>query len=202
MEKSKIKVEKIRKIEKLEYLNSFIIEYTGKDNAIRNWELVSRSKIDRLENEIFNNKSYSDGVMIFACNRERTKLVILKEFRVSAGKYLYTLPAGLVDNDEEIEVAAIREFKEESGLDIEIVSIEKERYTSVGIINEKVSVAYGYFSGTPSKEFQEASEDAEIEIIDRDRAINILKNEEISMRTALLIENFFQINKFINNKTE
>jgi len=201
MKNSKIKVIKIKKIEKLEYLNSFIIEYTGKDNIKRNWELVSRDKIDRLENEIFNNKSYSDGVMIFACDRERTKLVVLKEFRVSAGKYLYTLPAGLVDNDEKIEIAAIREFKEESGMDIEIVSIEKERYTSVGIINEKVSVAYGYFSGTPSKEFQEESEDAEIEIINRDMAIEILKNEEVSMRTALLIENFFQINKFMNGTT-
>ncbi|MDM8533712.1 NUDIX hydrolase [Clostridiaceae bacterium HSG29] len=200
MKNSKIKIGKIKKTERLEYLNSFIIEYTGKDNVKRNWELVSRDKIDRLKNEILNNKSYSDGVMIFACNRERTELVILKEFRVSAGKYMYTIPAGLVDNDEKIEIAAIREFKEETGMDIEIVSIEKERYTSVGIINEKANVAYGYFSGIPSKEFQEASEDAEIEIINKDMAIDILKNQEVSMRTALLMENFFNINKFINEK--
>jgi len=199
MEKSKIKVEKIKKIEKLKYLNSFNIEYTGKDNIIRNWELVSRSKIQRLEDEIFNNKSYSDGVMILACNRERTQLVILKEFRVSAGKYMYTIPAGLVEENEDVEIGAIREFKEETGMDVEIISIEKERYTSVGIINEKANIAYGYYSGIPSKEFQEESEDAEIEIIDENRALYILENEEVSMRTALLIENFFSLNKFINS---
>jgi|LGVE01.1.fsa_nt_gb ADP-ribose pyrophosphatase len=193
----KIKIKRIRKIEKLEYLNAFIIDYMGKDNIERTWELVSRDGLERLENEINKNKSYSDGVMIFACNKEKTKLVILKEFRVVAGQYVYTLPAGLIDSGESIKTSAKREFKEETGLDIDVEYIEKERYTSVGIINEKVSVAYGYYSGTPSKEYQEASEDAEIEIIDKKRAKDIIENEEVSMRTALLIENFFKLNSFL-----
>jgi ADP-ribose pyrophosphatase len=198
MKSKKIKVKNIREIEKLKYLNSFIIDYVGKDNIERTWELVSRDGIERLKNEINNNKSYSDGAMIFACNREKDKLVILKEFRVSAGKYIYTLPAGLVNEGESVKIGAKREFKEETGMDIEIEYVDKERYTSVGIINEKVSVAYGYYSGIPSKQYQEESEDAEIEIIDRERAKEIIKNEEISVRTALLIENFFKLNSFIN----
>ncbi|MEA1976089.1 MAG: NUDIX hydrolase, partial [Bacillota bacterium] len=193
----KITIKNIRKIERLDYLNAFIIDYMGKDNINRTWELVSRDGLERLENEINENKSYSDGVMIFACNKEKTKLVILKEFRVVAGQYIYTLPAGLVDSGESIKTSAKREFKEETGLDIDVEYIEKERYTSVGIINEKVSVAYGYYSGTPSKEYQEVSEDAEIEIIDKNRAKEIMTNGEVSMRTALLVENFFKLNSFL-----
>lgn len=197
MKSKKITIKNIRKIERLDYLNAFIIDYMGKDNINRTWELVSRDGLERLENEINENKSYSDGVMIFACNKEKTKLVILKEFRVVAGQYIYTLPAGLVDSGESIKTSAKREFKEETGLDIDVEYIEKERYTSVGIINEKVSVAYGYYSGTPSKEYQEVSEDAEIEIIDKNRAKEIMTNGEVSMRTALLVENFFKLNSFL-----
>lgn len=197
MKSKKITIKNIRKIERLDYLNAFIIDYMGKDNINRTWELVSRDGLERLENEINENKSYSDGVMIFACNKEKTKLVILKEFRIVAGQYVYTLPAGLVDSGESIKTSAKREFKEETGLDIDVEYIEKERYTSVGIINEKVSVAYGYYSGTPSKEYQEVSEDAEIEIIDKNRAKEIMTNGEVSMRTALLVENFFKLNSFL-----
>ena len=194
---NKIRIKKIREIEKLKYLNAFIIDYIDRDNIERTWELVSRDGLERLENEINKNKSYSDGVMIFACNKEKTELIILKEFRVVAGKYIYTLPAGLIDSGEDVKKSAKREFKEETGLDIDVEYVEKERYTSVGIINEKVSVAYGYYSGTPSKEYQEATEDAEIEIIDKIKAKEIIENEEVSMRTALLIENFFKLNSFL-----
>lgn len=198
MNSKKLKVKKVKKIDKLKYLNGYEIEYTG-NNKEKKWELVSRAGLERLENEIFNNKSYSDGVMIFATNKLKDKVVLLKEYRVSAGRYLYTLPAGLCDGLEDIEISAKREFKEETGMEFKCEYLEKERYTSVGIINEKVSIAYGYYSGFPSKEYQEDSEDAEIEIVDKTKAKEILKNHEVTIRSALILENFFKLNKFIND---
>lgn len=192
----KLKIRSIRKTNSLSYLNGFIVDYSTPSSE-KTWEMVSRSGKERLESELFNNKSYCDAVMIFAKNREGTKLVVLKEYRVTAGKYVYMLPAGLVDSGEDLEMAAKREFKEETGLNLEIVKINKERYTSIGLSNEKLATAFGYYEGIPSKEHQEDSEDAEILLVDKEMAIDILDNGEVSIRTAMFFEHFFNLNDFI-----
>lgn len=192
----KLNITSIKKTDSLSYLNGFIVNYNT-PNSKKTWEMVSRSGKDRLESELFDDKSYCDAVMIFAKNRESTKLVVLKEYRVTAGKYVYMLPAGLVDSGENLDLAAKREFKEETGLELEIVKINKERYTSIGLTNEKLAIAFGYYEGTPSKEHQEESEDAEILLVDKDMAIDILRTGEVSIRTAMLFEHFFKLNDFI-----
>ncbi len=195
---SPIKVKRIRSTEKLSYLNSFIIDYKTKSGKNMEWELVSRQSKERLENEIFESKSYSDGAMMFATNLEKNKVVILKEFRVSAGQYVYMFPAGLVEADESIETASIREFKEETGLGFQPQYIERERYVSVGIVNERVNIVYGVFQGEPSLEFQTDNEHAEIHIIDKEEAKRILNDEEVSIRTAMLLQGFYGLNPFFD----
>lgn len=197
---AKMKVTRLNNSDKLQYLNGFTIDYLSKSGKTKVWELVSRQGRRRLENEIFEGASYTDGAMIFAVDKDEEKVVILKEFRVSAGKYVYMLPAGLVEENEDIKDGSKREFKEETGMDLEPVYIEKERYVSVGITNEKVNIVYGYYLGEPSKENQEDNEDAEILIIDRKEAVRILNEEEVSIRTAMLLESFYNINPFFNRK--
>jgi len=196
----KIKIKNIREIKELKYLKSYAIDYYDGNNNEKIWELVSRQGIERLKNEVYNHKSYTDGVMIFATNFQKTKVVLLREFRVSAGKFVYTIPAGLIDSKESIEESAIREFKEETGLAFELKQVDQERYTSVGIINEKVNIAYGYYAGVPTQEFQEASEYAEIEILNKEKVKKILRDEEVTVRTALLLKGFFNLNTFFNRE--
>ena len=51
--------------------------------------------------------------------KEKNKLVIIKEFRVPINKYIYELPAGLVDSsDDDFASTVRRELKEETGLDL------------------------------------------------------------------------------------
>lgn len=189
-------VTRVTAIEKLKYLHAFEIEYTDKKGVVRSWELISRQNIGRLSAEIFDNERFSDGTMIFATNREKTHVVLLREFRVSAGHYVYMLPAGLSDGDEPLEVTSMREFKEETGMDFEYVSKAPPRYASVGITNERVEIAFGYYSGEPSTEFQSDNEAAEILFVDRSMAMQILENEDVSVRSALLLEHFFNLNDF------
>lgn len=191
-----MKVTQITAIDKLNYLHAFEIMYLDKKGSSRTWELVSRHNIDRLSAEIFDEERFSDGTMIFATNREKTHVVLLKEFRISAGHDIYMLPAGLSDGDEPVEVTSVREFKEETGLTFEFVSKAPPRYASVGITNERVEIAFGYYSGEPSTAFQSDNEAAEILFVDREMAIQILKNEDVSVRSALLLEHFFNLNDF------
>lgn len=198
MQESKLKIISVKAVDQLKYLKSFIVEYLDKNGDKKEWEVVSREDYCRLTSEINDNTSYSDGVTIFATNPSKDKVVLLKEYRVSAGQYLYALPAGLADGNEPLENASIREFKEETGMKFEPVTIQKERYTSVGLSNEKVNIAYGYYSGKPSKKYQEASEDADILIIGKEEAKDILENKEVPIRTALLLQDFFKLNSFLN----
>lgn len=195
-----MKINKVKTIKELKYLKSYSIEYLSKSGKEKVWEIASRSSKERLINEVIHKKSYTDGTMIFATDKTKSKVVILREYRVSAGGYMYMLPAGLVEENEDIEDAAIREFKEETGLLLDPLYTEKERYVSVGITNERVNVVYGYFSGKASKAYQEDNEDADILFIGKDEAIRLLKEEEVSIRSAMLLQNFFKIHPFFDQE--
>lgn len=186
----------IEKVDTLKYLQAYVIHYKTKSGKNKEWELVSRGGLDRLRAEIEDQYSPSDGSVIFATTPEHDQVILLREYRVAAGRYVYMLPAGLSDDGEDVRQTAVREFKEETGLDFEPVHVDPARYVSIGIINEKVSVVYGYFTGTPSKSHQADNEDADIIIIDRNEAIRLLAEEEVAIRTSLLLQGFFNLNPF------
>lgn len=193
---SELKVISVKEKKTLDYLHGFEIEYTNKKGEFKQWELVSRDGIARLKSELFEGASYSDGAMIFACNHEKDKVIMLKEFRVSAGRYVYMLPAGLADGDEGIETTSKREFFEETGMEFEFVSASRPRYVSVGVVNERVAIAYGYASGEATTQHQSDNEDAQVLWVDHTLAKTLIEHEEVSIRTALLLESFFKLNTF------
>lgn len=87
-------------------------------------------------------------------------LVITKEYRVPIEGYEYGLPAGLIDKGETPEIAARRELKEETGLDIEKIDhISPLLYSSPGITNEAAYMVLCTAKGQISQGLNEASED-------------------------------------------
>ncbi len=189
-------VKSVKSVEKLKYLHAFSIDYQTKSGQQATWEIVSRGSLERLKGEIFQGQVYSDGAVIFACNRERSHVVLLKEFRVSSGDYLYMLPAGLSEEGELAKNAAEREFYEETGLALEVVHVACPRYVSVGIINECVTVVYGYYTGEVSQKHLTDEEDIEVVFVDRVEAQKIMETKAVCLRTALLLQNFFGLSPF------
>jgi len=189
----RLKIIDVKEMEKLQYLKGFEIAYEDSKGKLRKWELVSRMGLNRLESEIFDGESYSDGTMICAMDEEKEHVVLIREYRVSAGKYLYTMPAGLMDEGEDIMETAKREFHEETGLVLKPVVFDPERYTSVGLSNEKVTIVYGYYEGTPSSDNVEDNEDIEVVIANRTIARRLLSEEEVTIRTALILQRIFDL---------
>ena len=65
--------------------------------------------------DLENNEDKIDAVVICALHKAQNKLVLINQYRVPINKYIYELPAGLVDNNEDIETSVRRELKEETG---------------------------------------------------------------------------------------
>ena len=168
-----------------------------KNNQEKSWTVASRKSKDILEGIYLENKKDKvDAVIICAYHKQQNKLVIIKEFRVPINKYIYELPAGLVDSDDDnFEETVIRELKEETGLNV--IEIKKDLssnqvYLSPGMTDESAAFVYCICDGEVSKDYLEDDEDIEAILISQDEAKDILKNSStpLDIRVYLALQSF------------
>lgn len=72
-----------------------------------------------------------DVVYTLLVNEDRTKILMVKNH----GRDTWTLPGGAVEQNETLEMAAIREAKEETGLDVAltgVVAVNEGLFTELG----------------------------------------------------------------------
>lgn len=103
-----------------------------------------------------------DAVVIVAYKKtdEGLKLIVTKEFRVAIGGYEWGFPAGLINEGEDYETTAIRELKEETGLDVDKIIYGSEQiYNSAGMTDESVKMLFVTATGEISREHLEEGED-------------------------------------------
>lgn len=105
-----------------------------------------------------------NAVVIVALKQDNLNnplLVIIKEYRVPIQGYEWGMPAGLIDPGQNIKETAIRELKEETGLDVVrfIRPVTPIVFNSPGMTNEGVSFAFVEASGELSDTGLHASED-------------------------------------------
>ena len=114
------KIKEVSTLVETKFISLYDIKYLNKCNEEKSWTVASRKKKEVLEEMYLEGKKDKiDAVIICAYHKEKNKLVIIKEFRVPINKYIYELPAGLVDrSDDDFSSAVIRELKEETGLDV------------------------------------------------------------------------------------
>ena len=84
-------------------------------------------------------KNTKGVVIICVYNKDNNKYLVVEQYRIPVRKRLIEFPAGIIENNETIIDAAIRELKEEVGL---LCSPEKlinlgYVYSSAGLTNEK-----------------------------------------------------------------
>ncbi len=179
------------------FIGLYDVEYLDKNNEQKKWIVASRKKKEVLEKIYLNNeKDKIDAVIICAYHKQSKKIVIIKEFRVPINKYIYELPAGLVDSDDDnFETSVKRELKEETGLDV--VEIKEDLscnqiYLSPGMTDESAAFVYCICEGEISKEYLEDEEDIEAILVSQDESKDIIKNNKISLdiRAYLILQSF------------
>ncbi|OTB17003.1 hypothetical protein K445DRAFT_316521 [Daldinia sp. EC12] len=97
------------------WINLVKITYEDENGQVRTWEAMRRPGRP--------STSVVDAVQMIAVihHKEGPKVLLEKQFRAPAGKIVIEFPAGLVDEGETVEQAALRELKEETGYVGEVV---------------------------------------------------------------------------------
>lgn len=190
------KYEKIHKLSDNRFLNLFKLDALTDSGRRFDYFFVSRRKADKIK--LLTGDIVAEGVVIYPILKEDPeKIVMIRQYRYPLGAYLYELPAGLIDEGETPDIAAVREMKEETGLDFEVynggnVAYRRPFFMGAGFTDESCNAVFGYASGKISRDDMEDTETIQVLIVDKAEAQRILNEERVSLRAAYLLMNFLQ----------
>lgn len=196
------RVNGIKKTTDNRFLNMYELDMQSDTGEHSRYFVASRA--ERIEDlKISTKVNKADGVIIYSVYKDEEsneeKLVLIRQYRCPIDDYIYEFPAGLVDEGEDFKTAGMRELKEETGLDFTPLDAKdmftKPFFTTVGMTDESCGTVYGYASGIPSKEGQEATEEIEIVLADREEVKRILKEEKVAIMCAYMLMHFLNTPK-------
>lgn len=199
MENKKQKFTGIEKLSDNRFLNLYHLDALTNSGKPFDYYFVTRNRDEELK--IKTNALKPEGIVIYPLWREDPeKIVMIRQYRYPVGNYIYELPAGLIDDGESPEEAAIREMKEETGFAFEVYRGGKDMYRRPfflvpGFSDETGAAVFGYASGEVTGKFQEDSEDIEVLLVDKQEAERILCEERVSLRCAYLLMQFLHMER-------
>lgn len=101
------------------------IKWRTADGQEKIWEVVERM-IGR------------QAVLIIPWLKPSNRLVLIRQYRPPANAYIIEFPAGLIEENEAPEIAAIRELREEAGYAGKVTRIIPPTYNTPGLSSETV----------------------------------------------------------------
>ena len=176
------------------FLNMFEFRGTNKVGHDFRYFVASRAKEDQ-DLTAVSEQDHADGVICYALyGEQKDRVVLIRQFRIPIGSYLYEFPAGLVEKGEDYRECAVREMHEETGLTLTTIDAdpmyEAARFTTAGLTDESCHMVYGYATGEPSKKYLEEGEDIQIVLADREEVRRILREERVALMCAYQLMHF------------
>jgi len=121
--------------------------------------------------------SHNGSAVIVPVYADKT-VALVKQYRHAAGKYLWEIPAGSLEKDENPESGARRELEEEVGATAGKLELLSAFYVSPGFLSEKMSV----FLATDLTETAQNLEDDELIELEKftfEKAFEMIRKNEI-----------------------
>jgi ADP-ribose pyrophosphatase len=175
------------------YLNFYEMDVLQRNGTSIPYYVASRAK-DIEDLKAVTRHNHPDGVILYGVYGEkRDQIVLIRQYRYPLGDYIYEFPAGLVEPGEDMVQAAAREMYEETGLSFHVKeggSCCKPFFTTIGMTDESCGTVYGYCEGTPTNCHQEAAEDIQVILADRNECRRILKEENVAIMCAYMLMHF------------
>lgn len=189
----------VRKLSDNRFLNLYEMDALTVSGSPFHYYFASRNREEDLP--LYTGETKRNGIVIYPVWKEDAeKIVLIKQYRYPINRWIYELPAGLIDEGETAEQAAVREMKEETGLIFEPYvggdkAFRRPVYLGAGLTDETSTSVFGYAVGDMSGCFQEDTERIEVILADKAEVRRILREEECSLRAAFLLMNFLQMSK-------
>lgn len=188
--------EGVKKMTDNAFLNMYEADGVDRDGKHFPYYFVTRR--DQAQMEFHTREFRADGVVVYALMEDNPeKIVLVRQYRYPLNDYLYELPAGLVDAGEDGSSTAIREMKEETGLDFTIYeggnpACRRVFAQAQGLADECDQMVFGYARGEVSLAGNESQEEMEVVIADKVMAKRILEEEKVSIRAAFMLMHFLR----------
>ncbi|KAI5460184.1 NUDIX hydrolase domain-like protein [Mariannaea sp. PMI_226] len=122
-------------IEDARWLTLSKIDYIDQVGVARTWEVATRKT---------RGKSGVDAVAmgnVFLHPSKPASTLLVIQYRPPLDAFTVEWPAGLIDAEETVEEAAIREFKEETGYDCRLVEVSPPQAADPGMSNANMQMA-------------------------------------------------------------
>ncbi|MCR5367208.1 NUDIX hydrolase [Eubacterium sp.] len=163
------------------FITRYDLTYKTEDGFDKVYEMISRDNDIKSFEELHDRPA--DAVVLIMHSEDGERILINKEFRLAPGEWVFNFPAGLIDPGEDYKMAAERELREETGLQlVEIEDVIAESYSAVGFSNEKnicvVGCCRGEITGSDS-----SLEEIEAGWYTRNEVRELLKTEKFAART-------------------
>lgn len=115
------------------------------------------------------------------------QILLIKQYRYAADSFIYEIPAGKLDGDEDPKVCAQRELREETGCTAEHVEHLYTFYTTPGFTDERIH-AYMASGLTRGDTAHEKDEFMSVETVTLSHALELIRSGELKdAKTALTI---------------
>ncbi|KAK4244777.1 NUDIX hydrolase domain-like protein [Corynascus novoguineensis] len=113
------------------------ISYIDQTGTARTWEVASRKTRARSSGGV---DAVAMGNVLLHPSRPPATLLVV-QYRPPLDSYTVEWPAGLVDEGETAEEAAVREFREETGYECRVVSVSPVQAADPGMSNTTMRMA-------------------------------------------------------------
>lgn len=189
----------VRKLTDNRFLNLYEMDALTDGGKPFHYYFASRNKEEELP--LMTGKVPLNGIVIYPVwKKEPDKLVMIRQYRYPIDAWIYELPAGLVDEGESPQEAAIREMKEETGLDFTPYEggeqiFRKPFFLGAGMTDESSTSVFGYADGELSDRFREDTESIEVVLADKQEAMRIMQEERLSLRAGMLLMEFVKMGR-------
>ena len=183
-------VGKITKKSDNRFLHFYELEAIHRDGKASPYYMASRNG-DPSQLKAVTHHNRPDGVILYGVyGPEKDKVVLIRQYRYPIAGFVYEFPAGLVEPGEDLLTSGTREMFEETGLTFHAVGTTDPLFMSVGMTDESCGTVFGYCEGTPTNCNQEASEEIQVIIADREECRRILKEERVALPCAYMLMHF------------
>ena len=187
------RIKGVKRLTENRFLNLYELDARQRDGKAIRYYVASRAKGTEDLKSVSGHRR-ADGVIMYGVYGEKKdRIVLIRQYRYPLGDYIYEFPAGLVEPGEDVREAGLREMFEETGMTFtprEGGDFERPFFTTVGMTDESCAMVFGYCSGTPSNEHQEAAEDIQVVLADRNECRRILKEENVAIMPAYMMMHF------------